>query len=159
MRGQHCLLHWSRTQQVISLSSAEAELNASITAGCEGLLIKHMTEELGLKYNLKILGDSSANSGIVHRSGTGRIKHLSIRQLWLQEKVGNAELEFEKIPRARNVSDTQTHHWTKEEARVHFANMHAERRRLVQAAPSYSLKGGLGVMHVYRCNNIEIGVR
>ena len=148
MRGQHCLLHWSRTQQVISLSSAEALLNASITAGCEGLLIKHMTEELGLTYSLRILGDSSANSGIVHRSGTGRIKHLSIRQLWLQEKVANGDLEFEKIPRAINSSDTQTHHWTREEGRVHFGNMHVESRRMFQTAPLHILKGGLWWKHV-----------
>ena len=30
MRGTHLIAHWSRTQQLISLSSAEAELNASI---------------------------------------------------------------------------------------------------------------------------------
>ena len=144
MRGTHCIMHWSRTQQLISLSSAEAELNASITAGCEGLFVKHMTEELGCSYDLMIRGDSSANDGIVHRSGTGRIKHLSIRQLWLQERVRNKELEFTKIPREINMSDTQTHHWTQQEGKTHFTEMHAQ-RRAVAGAPLYSAKGGLGV--------------
>ena len=109
MRGIHCILHWSRTQQLISLSSAEAELNASIAAGCEGLLIKNMVQELGGKLEVCIRGDSSANSGIAHRAGTGRVKHLEIRQLWLQEKVGDGTITFAKIPRAENLSDTPTH--------------------------------------------------
>ena len=86
MRGEHYLLHWSWTQQVVSLSSAEAELNASITAGCEGLLVKNMARELGMEYSVTVLGDSSANSGIVHRSGTGRIKHLSIDNCGCKKK-------------------------------------------------------------------------
>ena len=148
MRGKHCLMHWSRTQQLISLSSAEAELNASITAGAEGLLMKHMTEEIGAACTLVVRGDSSANDGIVHRTGTGRIKHLSIRQLWLQERVRNNDLNFQKIPRAVNVSDTQTHHWTQSEGKIHFEAMHVQRRAATQRA-EYSAKGGVGAMHVY----------
>ena len=33
MRGAHVISHWARTQQLIALSSAEAELNAATVAG------------------------------------------------------------------------------------------------------------------------------
>lgn len=150
MRGTHCLLHWSRTQQLISLSSAEAELNASITAGCEGLLIKHMVRETGSDVEVCIRGDSSANSGIVHRAGTGRVKHLEIRQLWLQQKVGVGAVKNVKIPRGENLSDTQTHYWTREEGRTHFPKMNAERRGLEHAGAMPSHKGGLDSIHLYK---------
>ena len=80
------MLSWSRTQQLVSLSSAEAELNASVKAAQEGLALKHLAQELGDPVWLRLRGDSSANDGILKRSGTGKVKHLSVRRLWLQEK-------------------------------------------------------------------------
>ena len=121
------LLLWSRTQQLISLSSAEAELNASIKAGCEGLGVAHMIEELGLPHGVNLYGDSSANHGIAHRSGTGKVKHLEIRQLWLQERVQLGDLSFSKIPRLKSISDSLTHHWTVPESRIHFPGMYSRR--------------------------------
>ena len=132
MRGTHMLAHWSRTQQLISLSSAEAERNASIKAGVEGIGIKHMAEELLEPHAVHLLGDSSANHGIAHRSGTGKVKHLSIRQLWLQERVMMGDLTFTNIPRLKNLSDVMTHHWTAPESKIHFPGMHSERRRMQQ---------------------------
>ena len=35
MRGGHLIVHWSRTQQLVALSSAEAELNAAVKAAQE----------------------------------------------------------------------------------------------------------------------------
>ena len=125
--GNHVLIHWSRTQQLVALSSAEAELNASIKAGQEGLSLKHLAVELGDDVWLCLKGDSSACDGILKRSGTGKVKHLSVRQLWLQEKILEGELTNIKIPRLDNVSDALTHHFTKTEAQLHFAKMSCHR--------------------------------
>ena len=92
LHGSHCILTWSRTQQLVALSSAEAELNASVKAAQEGLSLKHLAEEFGDQVFLRLCGDSSANDGILKRSGTGKVKHLSVRQMWLQEKVGQGDL-------------------------------------------------------------------
>ena len=40
LHGTHLLLHWSRTQAGVALSSAEAELNATLKIGCEMLGIR-----------------------------------------------------------------------------------------------------------------------
>lgn len=127
MKGTHCLSHWSRTQQLISLSSAEAELNASIRAGQEGLGIKHFSEEIGNPHRALVLGDSSASHGINMRSGSGRVNHLSIRQLWLQERVQMGHLTVKKIPREENCADAMTHHWVAKDSATHFAKMHSYR--------------------------------
>ena len=37
MRGKHLIVHWSRTHQLIALSSTKAELNAAVKAAQEGL--------------------------------------------------------------------------------------------------------------------------
>ena len=127
MKGSHLLLFWSRTQQLIALSSAEAELNASIKAGVEGLGVANMAEEMGKAHKVRVLCDASANVGISHRAGAGKVKHLDIRQLWLQERVSIGDLTIEKIPRAVNSSDALTHHWTAAEGIVHFSAMQTVR--------------------------------
>ena len=127
MHGGHCLLSWSRTQQLVALSSAEAELNAAIKAAQEGLALKNMAVELGDLVWLRLRGDSSACDGILKRSGAGKVKHLSVRQLWLQEKVNEQELWHEKIPRLQNCADAMTHYFTKAEGALHFASMNCHR--------------------------------
>ena len=103
------------------------QLNAFIKAGQEGLSLKHLAEELGDVVWLQIKGDSSANDGILKRSGAGKVKHLSVRQLWLQERISKGDMYHQKIPRAINWADAMTHYFTKSEAIVHFAGMNCHR--------------------------------
>ena len=114
--GGHWIGHWSRTQPTIALSSGEAELNASNVGGSEGIGLKNIVKDLGETVELIILEDSSASIGIGSREGTGRIKHLEARQLWIQEKSSNGDLQLKKIPRVRNFADSLTHNWTNIEA-------------------------------------------
>ena len=129
MHGGHAVLHWSRTQQLVALSSAEAELNASIKAAQEALGLRQTALEVGLQCvgPIGCKGDSSANDGILKRTGSGKIKHLSVRQLWLQEQCGLGLAEHIKIPRAMNHADCLTHHFTRAEADVHFGAMNCSR--------------------------------
>ena len=123
MRGAHLISHWSRTQQLVALSSAEAELNASVKATQEALGVAHLEEELGRRLLIRLYGDSSANHGIIQRQGSGKIKHLGVRQLWLQQQVELGNAEHNKIPRALNSADMLTHHWTKAEAASHMGRL------------------------------------
>ena len=79
MRGKHLICHWARTQQLIALSSADAELNAAVKAAQEGLGVAHLEEELGRWLQVRLLGDSSANHGMIQRQGAGKVKHLTVR--------------------------------------------------------------------------------
>ena len=60
--------------------------------------------------HLTIRGDSTAALGIVAREGCGKVKHLAVKQLWLQERVAGKEVTVLKIPRASNTADAMTHH-------------------------------------------------
>ena len=127
MRGAHLICHWSRTQQLIALSSAEAELNASVKAAQEALGVAHLEEELGRHLLIRLYGDSSANHGIIQRQGTGKVKHLSVRQLWLQQQAELGLCIHSKIPRALNSADMCTHHFTRAEADNHMGRLNCER--------------------------------
>ena len=73
-----------------------------------------------------INGDSSAVKGILARRGCGKVKHLEVKQFWLQEQVRSGKVEFQKISRKNNPSDALTHHYTREEAKKHFEHMGIE---------------------------------
>ena len=118
--------HWSRTQSTIALSSAEAELNAILKMGQEMLGIRELLKEMGVNKELVINCDSSAAKGILSRRGSGKVKHLQVRQLWLQEKIGKKVIALEKIPRSQNTGDALTPHWTRAASVKHLRRMSAE---------------------------------
>ena len=121
--GQHAVMHWSRTQATVALSSGEAELNAALKGGCELLGVRELMQEWGREAAYSLEVDSSACVGTLNREGSGRQKHLSVRQLWLQERVKNRDLTLRKIPREGNTSDCLTKHW-KLDGRAHFSRIH-----------------------------------
>ena len=123
MRGSHLIHQWSSTQSTVALSSAEAELNALVKAGVEGLGLAAIMEDTGHEGLIEIKTDSSAAKGVIHRQGSGKIKHLSVRQLWLQERVHREELKIMKVPRKDNPADALTHHWSETDGQLHFAKM------------------------------------
>ena len=78
----------SRTQRVVSLSSAEAEVYAASSSACDGILIgKLVSLCTGRCVVLHHLMGSAAARGILARQGVGRIRHYSCRILWLQQLV------------------------------------------------------------------------
>lgn len=140
-RGRHLLTHWARTQQVVTLSSAESELHSISKCASEGLAASIMASELGMPMPLLVNTDSSAAKGIVMRSGCGKVKHLDIKTLWIQERERNGDLVMVKVPRLQNVSDLFTHHSTEAEAELHIGNMGFEVRGRSYASPA---RGGNG---------------
>ena len=126
MHGSHLLQHWSSTQSVVALSSAEAELNAIVKAMMELKGVLNMCEEFGKKMKGQVLTDSSAANGVVHRQGSGKVKHLECHQLWIQGAVARGEVSCVKIPRERNPADMLTHYWSKADGSKHLRKLGVE---------------------------------
>ncbi len=87
MRGKHMIKSWSSTQKSITLSSAEAELVAAVKTCTEVLGVTQMAQDWGMEMEGRIYVDSSAAIGIVHRRGNGKMRHVKVGTLWIQEKV------------------------------------------------------------------------
>ena len=60
---------------------------------------------------LELRTDASAARGVILRQRVGKVRHLQVKQLWLQENVAAGELTIVKIPRVDNCSDALTHPW------------------------------------------------
>ena len=120
--GGHYLRGWSRTQQAITTSSAEAELVAMNKAAAELLGCLSMFTDFGEKDGRSgkvdevatmfgvLCGDSSAVLAVANRRGLGKLKHIRLGELWIQEKVHSQELTLEKILGDINVADLYTKH-------------------------------------------------
>eukprot|EP00435_Cladocopium_sp_Y103_P071106 s873_g36.t1 len=117
---QGCLLlATSRTQKVVALSSAEAEVHAAVSTTCDGLLLRVCIEFCtGEKVRLKIILDNSAAKQVLQRSGVGRIRHLSCRVLWIQQLVKQKQLETCAIPTKHNYADLGTKKLSRD--RMHY---------------------------------------
>ena len=112
MRGMHCIKFWSKTQANIVLSIAEAELVAIVKGACEAKgvasVIKDMTGKSAGKVG--IYTDASAAIGIVQRQGVGKMRHIDVGMLWVQQKQKNGELSVDKVDGRFNPADMFTKH-------------------------------------------------
>ena len=67
--------------------------------------------------------DASACKGILVRSGAGKVKHLGVRQLWVQEAVEKLKINVMKIPLEQNVADMMARGNTAKESVEHRRGM------------------------------------
>ena len=110
-RGSHTISWWCKLQSNIALSSSEAELNAALKGAIEGLNVQRLAATLGDNLSLELKTDASAARGVILKQGVGKVRHLQVKQLWLQENVAAGELVIVKIPRVENCADALTHPW------------------------------------------------
>jgi len=80
---------YSRTQRNITLSSTESEFVALVSGACEGLLLRAVLQLLlGENVQLKLYGDNTSCMAIAAKEGVCKVKHLSGRLLWIQQRQG-----------------------------------------------------------------------
>eukprot|EP00971_Amphidinium_carterae_P329649 6462237-Amphidinium_carterae.1 len=82
--GNNVIHHESVTQATVSFSSGVSEYNGLTKAAAEGLGLQTIIRELGAEIALKVYVDCAASLGMARRVGFGKVKHLKIKQLWVQ---------------------------------------------------------------------------
>ena len=109
MIGQHPLKTWSVTQITVATSSAEAELYAMSEGASRGLGMKTILQELNVEMSLLVIWtDSAAAKAFVSTRGLGRMRHLEVKDLWMQELVRNGRMKILKVRGDRNPADVLT---------------------------------------------------
>ena len=108
MRGGHLLKSWSTTQKNVTLSSGEAELVAAVKATAEAIGVARMAHDWGEESTLVVHVDSSAAIGMVSRRGSGKLRHIKVGHLWIQEMAEEGEVLVKKVAGDCNVADLMT---------------------------------------------------
>ena len=124
MWGKHLIKSWSATQTVVALSSGEAEYYGLVKASSVALGVRAVMEDLGVEAKIKVHTDASAAKGIASRRGAGKVKHIEVNQLWLQQKVSTKEIDIQKIPRGENIADALTKYVSQEDMNKHLWGTH-----------------------------------
>ena len=126
MRGGHLLKHWSSTQQTVALSSGEAELKGIVKGAAEGIGMQNIAKGLSICYDIHLYTDSSAAMGMVARKGMGKVRHIEVGELWIQDAVRNKVLTVNKVKGDDNPADILTKYI--EQGKIH---QHCHGMRLV----------------------------
>lgn len=83
--GKHFLGGWSWQQSYIALSSGEAELIGIVNTCSRALWLQRFLEETGHALHICVGTDSSAAKGMCARLGCGKVRHLHVKYLWVQD--------------------------------------------------------------------------
>ena len=82
-------------------------------------IVKMSTELIGAmtlaidwnkKYGAKVFADSSAALGVVHRKGAGKLRHIRVHMLWVQDARESGQLEYNKVGGLHNPGDLMSRH-------------------------------------------------
>ena len=105
MRGKHFIKSLSRTQQCVTLSSAEAGLVAVIKLIAEFIGLRQLSHEWGQPLIGRVFADSTAALAIARRKGCGKLRHINVGLLWSQEKKAHDIIDFNKVEGKINPAD------------------------------------------------------
>ena len=110
MQGNRELKSWSATQHAVALSSGEAEYYGMVKGAGNALGRLGVLQDMVTSCPIVLYTDSSAAKGIASRRGLGKVRHIELSELWLQDQVARKKVEVRKIRGEDNFSDSLTKH-------------------------------------------------
>ena len=82
---------------------------AAVRASCEAIGIVQLAVGWGrASATAQVCVDSSAALAVVGRRGNGKLRHVKVGDLWLQEKADSGEVLYSKIRGELNPADMMT---------------------------------------------------
>ena len=108
MWGSHLIKSWSSTQSVIALSSGEAEYYGIVKGASVGLGLQSVLKGFEIESEITVKSDATAAIAIASRRGLGKVRHIEVCQLWLQERVRRGDIMVVKVGTHENVADALT---------------------------------------------------
>ena len=105
------VIHTSRTQATVALSSGEAELYAIGQGTNEALFLKSLIleAEFAKRVNMIVYTDSTAGRSMAIRFGAGKkTKHVELRYFYMQDLVRTGVLIVRKVHTSANPADVLT---------------------------------------------------
>jgi hypothetical protein len=112
--GRHLVKSWCSTGNRVTVVRRGSALWSSV-----GLGLRSMLGDFGVNVSIKVNTDASAAKGMANRRGLGKVRHIAVNQLWIQDRVARGDLTIEKVNGNENISDILTKHVNAEDIRVH----------------------------------------
>ena len=77
--------------------------------------IRSFASDLGIDLQIRVRTDSSAAKAIASRTGLGKVRHVEVAQVWVQEKKRYGEIVVENVECKHNLADCLTNHVGRED--------------------------------------------
>ena len=100
-----------------------------VKGGSVGIGTRSVLQDMGVNKGIRLSTDASAAKGIASRKGLGKVRHIEVNQLWLQDKVGKGEIEVKKVSGGTNIADALTKHVASEKIHRHCESVQLEMRQ------------------------------
>ena len=93
-----------------------------------------MYKDFGQDIDIRVNTDASTAKAIATRKGLGKVRHMAVHLLWLQERVALNDLSIHKILGSSNPSDILTKHVSRDllEKFMKFMSLHPEEGRAAE---------------------------
>ena len=108
--GHHFVKMSVTTQIPIAMSSGESELYGMTATASSLLGLQAIAADLGRTLQCILHYDATAGAGIASRRGAGKIRHLDLKALWIQQAVTSKKILLKKVLGELNISDLGTKH-------------------------------------------------
>ena len=92
------------------LSSGEAEFYGIVKGASNALGLTGIMKDFGLEVDVSVSTDSSAAKGIANRRGLGKLRHIELSELWVQDLIAKGRITVYKINASENSSESLTKH-------------------------------------------------
>ena len=102
------------------MSSGEAEYYGMVRGASLALGVRSLMNDLGEEPGVMLMTDASAAVGIAKRRGLGKVSHIALSQLWIQEKGEANGIDIMKVRGEENRADALTKHVGREKTQEHM---------------------------------------
>ena len=108
MCSGHCVKHYSVTQSTLCPSSGESELHGISKGVSTGIGMQSIAKDPGFDVSVLIHRDACAAIGITRKHGLGKLRHLDVEDLWVQQKNRDRSVDLVKVLGNENPAEILT---------------------------------------------------
>jgi hypothetical protein len=151
------LVSWaSKKQDIVALSSREAEYIASTVCSQEIIFAQQLMEEIDTIDDIATLyGDNNGAIFISRHSHVGpRTKHIDVRYHYIRELIADGKLSYLKIKGEQNPADIMTKNVTEKILEIHKKNMNNGTLVGCTTTESWSREDVENAHYVVLCRNV-----
>ena len=92
----------------MSLSSAEAEFYAIVSAIAEGKAMQSLMQEMDLCVGLEVMTDSTSAKAFAAKPGLSKMKHIDIKHAYIKQMVQEGLVVMTRVASSENPADMLT---------------------------------------------------
>ena len=82
--------------------------------------LQSFRRDFNIECNITLKSDANAAIAISNRRGLGKVRHIEVCQLWLQDKVRRGDISVVKVGTHDNVADALTKYVSQDSMAMHM---------------------------------------